>query len=313
MGNNKETQGNDEFKILSIDGGGIRGIYPAYVLHLIEQRLEISLLDQFQLLAGTSTGSIIAAGIACGIPVESIVRLYKDCGPEIFKAKLSAGGIFGIGQAFHSIYDSTHLYELLKAEFGDQTLGDISIPLILPATDIGHGSVHVFKSRYSNEFTRDADVLVCDAVLASCAAPTYFDPVKPGNYLLADGGLWANNPALAAVIDAQHRLKAEQSDIQVLSLGTGQSRNAYGTNPKRLWGLINGWRGKEFIAFILSLQAQSTHNYLRLLLEPEQVLRLDFISDNPLPLDDPACVEDLISRADQTFTHRSSDLIRFFK
>jgi patatin-like phospholipase/acyl hydrolase len=102
---------------------------------------------------------------------------------------------------FDSIYDARYLENVLSEIFQDKRLGDITKPLLIPSTDIGNGCVHVLKSGYSKDFTRDNTVMVKDAVLAACSAPTYFDPHRLKEYLLADGGLWANNPALAAVID----------------------------------------------------------------------------------------------------------------
>src|SRR5690606_29874150 len=129
---------------------------------------------------------------------------------------------------------------------------------------------------------------------------------------LADGGLWANNPALAAVIDAQYRLGQPLTNLKVLSIGTGLSRPSYGTQVNgKGWGLLNGWRNKEFIGFLMSLQGQSTQNYLQLMLGENQLLRLSFDSEVPLPLDDHRQIDDLMSRADREFTHKS-DVIRRF-
>ena len=150
------------------------------------------------------------------------------------------------------------------------------------------------------------------AVFASCSAPAFFDPAKVDNYLLADGGVWANNPALAAVIDARYRLDIDMKDIRILSIGTGQNSTAYGTDESKDWGLLTGWKNLEFISFLLSLQAQSTQNYLQLMLGKNQLIRLDFESDNPLPMDDVAVLDDLISPADRTFTHESAELMKFF-
>ena len=303
------------FKILSIDGGGIRGIYPAHILRCIEERLQINLYESFDMIAGTSTGSIIAAGISTGVPASDIVDMYKEHGAGIFEKK----AFLWLGRKlknklqpmFDSIYDAQYLQSVLAGIFQNKRLGDIEKPLLLPATDIGNGCVHVLKSGYSKEFTRDNNVLVSDAVLASCSAPTYFEPHKLDHYLLADGGLWANNPALAAVIDAQRRLGVNQEDIQILTIGTGHSKTMYGTDTSRKWGLINGWKHKEFISFILSLQSQSAMNYLNLQLRPDQIKRIDFESDLPLPLDDVSKIDDLITRADHDFTH-DSEAIRHF-
>lgn len=307
----------NSFKILSIDGGGIRGIYPAHILCCIEERLQINLLDSFDMIAGTSTGSIIAAGVATGVSAADIVTMYREHGAGIFKKKR----FFWPGKKlkstfqpmFDSVYDSQYLQSVLADIFQNKQLGEIEKPLLLPATDIGNGCVHVLKSGYSKEFTRDNNVPVKDAILASCSAPTYFDPHKPDHYLLADGGLWANNPALAAVIDAQRRLGANQKDIQILTIGTGHSKTMYCTNTSRKWGLINGWKHKEFVSFILSLQSLSAMNYLNLQLHPDQIKRIDFESDLPLPLDDVSTMDDLLAKADHDFTHDSKAIRKFIK
>lgn len=301
------------FRILSIDGGGIRGIYPAYVLQCIEERLQINLFDTFDMIAGTSTGSIIAAGVATGVPAADIVAMYKEHGGKIFQKKWSFLPCKSVHPIFDSVYDAQYLENVLTEVFQDKRLGDIKKPLLLPSTDIGNGCVHVLKSGYSKEFTRDNAVLVKDAVLASCSAPTYFDPHRLNEYLLADGGLWANNPALAAVIDAQKRLGVAQDDIQILTIGTGHSKTMYGTNTSRKWGLINGWEHKKLISFILSLQSQSALNYLTLMLHPGQIKRVDFESDLPLPMDDVSMLDDLISKADHNFTHESKSIRTFIQ
>lgn len=302
----------DEFNILSIDGGGIRGVFPAHTLQCIQERLGIDVFDYFDMIAGTSTGSIIAAGIACQKQPSEIVSLYRKHGAEIFGQKTKSWWPSKVKQGMHSKYENKNLKTILHNEFGDIKLGDIKKPLLIPATDIGHGGVHVFKSSYSNSFTRDKNIAVKQAVLASCSAPAFFNPVKVDNYFLADGGVWANNPALAAVIDAQYRLDIDIKDIRILSIGTGQSRTAYGTDESKSWGLLTGWKNLEFISFLLSLQAQSTQNYLQLMLGKHQLIRLDFESDKPLPMDDVAVLDDLTSRADRTFTHESVELMKFF-
>jgi hypothetical protein len=309
-------QNTKSFKILSIDGGGMRGIYPAHILRCIEERLQINLFDTFDMIAGTSTGSIIAAGVSTGLPAADIVAMYKEHGAEIFRKKrfiLPWNKLKIFHSMFESIYDAQFLENVLSKVFQDKRLGDIKKPLLLPSTDIGNGCVHVLKSGYSREFTRDNNVLVKDAVLASCSAPTYFNPHKLDHYLLADGGLWANNPALAAMIDAQKRLKIAQDNIQILAIGTGHSKTMYGTNASRKWGLVNGWKHKEFISFILSLQSQSAMNYLNLILRPGQIKRIDFESDLPLPLDDVSMLDDLISKADYKFTHESESIRKFLE
>lgn len=305
------------FRILSIDGGGIRGVYPAHILRCIEERLKINLFETFDMIAGTSTGSIIAAGIAVGIPAVDIENLYMKHGAKIFDRK----GSWWLSKKFKSlfspiidsIYHNGHLKTVLAEIFQERMLDEIEKPLLIPSTDIGNGCVHVLKSGYSEKFNRDNKVLVRDAILASCSAPTYFDPHRIESYLLSDGGLWANNPALAAAIDAQHRLGVEQSDIRILTIGTGHSRTTYGNSISRKWGIINGWRGKELISFILSLQSQSAMNYLKLQLRAEQILRINFESELPLTLDDASQIDELVTRADHDFTHESETIMSFVR
>ncbi len=305
------------FRILSIDGGGIRGVFPAQILQEIEEKLGVNLYESFDMITGTSTGAIIAAGVATKMPMRDIVDLYKKHGSTIFQRKkprfLFKKLRLKLQPIIHSIYDSQHLKNVLQDVFQQQTLGSIEKPLILPATDIGNGSVHVFKSGYSKEFVRDKDVLVTDAVLASCSAPTFFNPHRLKPYLLADGGLWANNPALVATIDARYRLNIQHDNVRVLSIGTGKQNTMYGTDAFKKWGLFNGWAREKFIEFILSLQSQSTKNYLDLLLGREKILRLDFESDKHLPLDDVSVMDDLISRASREFTHQSANIKKFLE
>lgn len=300
------------YKILSIDGGGIRGVYPAQILHNITSKLEINLFDSFDMITGTSTGAIIAAAVALNKEPEKIVDLYNRACSTIFKPKCS---IFprSIRSVFHSVYKTDSLESLLKAEFGGVKLGEIKKPLILPATDISNGVVHVFKSGYSEMFVRDKDVLLCDAILASCSAPTYFDPKKLENYLLADGGLWANNPSMVALTEARKIFGVQMEDMRVLSIGTGSKTSTFGTNIKKSWGLMFGWKNKELVNFFMSINTQSVNNYLELILTKKSNLRINFNTDLPLPLDDCKSIEELKSRADKDFSHRVHDVKEFFE
>ena len=302
------------FQILTIDGGGFRGAYSAHLLKCIEEGFLVDWRRDFRLLAGTSTGSIIAAALAMGISASDVLDMYEEHGAEIFR-KPPGPRL----RHFHSKYSNSSLRRVLSGFFGDAKLGDIETPLIIPATDIGNGCVHVFKSSYHSEFVRDKDVRVVDAVLASCSAPTYFPPFYlPGKqpYLLADGGLWANSPSLIAAIDAKHRLDANLNDLRILSIGAGKAKSFYPIRAFQKrgifgWGFVTRWGSGKFIDMILSLQAETANNMLGLLLEREQVLRLNFESDKDLPLDRPEEFYDLVSRADRKFTHESKKINAF--
>jgi patatin-like phospholipase/acyl hydrolase len=288
-------------KLLAIDGGGIRGIYASHVLERIQDEFKTEFHREFDLIAGTSTGSIIAAAIAFGIPVSSVTELYRKDGPRIFRPKKwSFGGIVA------SRYSSDPLRDALAAVFSDATLSDTKTRLIIPATDIGNGGVHIFKSPYDKRFVRDRHVKVVDAILASCSAPSYFSPAKVGPYQLSDGGLWANSPSLVAVTEALTRLNADRSEIRLLSVGTGIGKNYYPiNNVGKKWGFLTGWGIQKFISMLLNLQAATASNVTQLILDKDQLVRVNFESDLPLSLDDTSTLDDLISKADRDFTHNA--------
>ena len=316
---------NKPFYILSIDGGGFRGLFAAHLLKRMEEAWQIDWRSRFRLLAGTSTGAILSAGLACGKTAVQLAEFYKTHGEAIFTPRLRSR--FDLLKLFTSRYSSKNLKMRLDEILGDTTLGQVKIPLILPSVDIGNGCVHVSKSKYHDEFIRDPNVRVSDAVLASCAAPTYFDPaVVDDKYQLVDGGLWANNPSLVATIDAHYRLKIPLEKVRVLSIGTGKSTVFYPRSQGKWkdhllhrwqgWGFLTRWQRSKFIDLIFNLQSENSHNMLCLLmgespLDSKQVLRLTFESDQPLPLDCVRKRDDWITKADYVFTHKSPRIAEF--
>lgn len=289
-------------RVLAIDGGGIRGIYASHVLDRIQNAFGTEFHRDFDLIAGTSTGSIIAAALAFEIPISDVTKLYREQGPLIFSPRR-----WSFGGALFPRYTSDPLRSALNDVFQDATLSDAKTKLIIPATDIGNGGVHVFKSAYDESFVRDCDVKVVDAVVASCSAPSYFAPARVGPYQLSDGGLWANNPSLVAVTEALTRLGAERSEIRLLSVGTGIGKNYYPlTNVDKKWGFLTGWGISKFITMLLNLQAATASNVTQLILDKHQLVRVNFESDLPLSLDDVGTLDALISRADRDFTHNSA-------
>lgn len=293
-------------RILAIDGGGIRGYYAAHVLKRVHETFGTNFSSEFDLITGTSTGSIIAAALALDIPIAQITRLYEKHGKAIFKPTF-----FSFGGLLRANYTQRILLSVLSSEFGNKTLSDANTRLIIPSTDIGNGQVHVFKSSYSSDFKRDGTVKVAEAVLASCSAPKYFPPAFVDPYLLADGGLWANNPSLVAITEAMTRLDCPPDSIRLLSIGTGVARNYYPVNKRNgMWGFLTGWGARSFIEMLLNLQSTHAHNAVSLLLNKDQIVRVNFETDHSLPLDDPDMLSDLKSRADHDFTKASIGIER---
>ena len=268
----------EHFYILALDGGGTRGIYSAKILECLEKSLNIPVKDCFDLIAGTSTGSIIAGAAAIGIGMERIVQLFECESPRIFQKKKPVCFSW-----FFSQYSKKPLETALDEHLSSTTkLGEISTPLMVISSDISNGGVWVFKSKYMKElgypYTKDGELLLKDAILSSCAAPTFFAPhelynsLHKSNSLLADGGLWANNPSIFAYTEALAKFGKKIDQIRILSIGTTpEINNMY--NKKCCWGFLTGWGSQKFIRYILDLQSQASTNMAGLLLG-DQYLRI---------------------------------------
>lgn len=303
-----------KFRILCLDGGGIRGLYSAQILKRMKKDCNIDFYNDFDLIVGTSTGSILAGSIVKQIDIDKVIALYVNEGKNIFKKRwLSRIGLFA------SKYNPNPLKEQLKAIFKNTTLGDIEKPLLINATDIGNSTQFVFKTTFNGqkdsngntkELVRDKEILLSDAILASSSAPIFFPPHKVGNFLLADGGLWANSPVLVALAEAKKIFKTEPNDVVVVSIGTGVEENDYHINTK-WWGFLTGWKREKLISMILNLQTKTNNSLLQFLMPKENILRLTYTSDRALPLDDVSQNENLLSKADKDFSDRHSEIQSF--
>ena len=295
------------FHILALDGGGVRGIYSAHVLAKLEQTHGVSIADCFDLIAGTSTGSIVAGAAAAGVEMKKVVDLFEGKAADIFPRRRFRKGIF------RSQYPREPLAEVIQSCVPHLRLAEVSTPLLITSSDISTGCVYAFKSGYLKElgqpYTRDGDVLLSDAILASCAAPTYFDPAGVDGHLLADGGLWANNPSIIALVEAVSKFGQPIERIHVLSIGTGRSTDFY--RRSKFWGLLTGWGRKKLVSYVLNLQSQASTNMTKLLLG-DRHLRLNPDIES-WQLDDVECIETMKAIADRDFTHRSREIEEFIR
>ena len=256
--NNTET-----FKILTLDGGGTRGIYSAQLLALVEQELDAPIKESFDLIAGTSTGAIIAGAIAADISMDEIVSLFETESPDIFKKKWYRNLLFS------SKYSEDVFAQVIAKHIPAKPLSDISTPLIITSSEITTSERYLFRSNYAetvrdSEYS-DGDVCIRDAVVASCSAPTFFAPKGINNLLFADGGLWANNPSIAAYTEALTVFGKDVSQVKILSVGTGHAPNMY--RKKRRWGFLLGWGGPKLVSFVMMLQAQASAKMVKQLLK----------------------------------------------
>ena len=214
-------------RILSIDGGGVRGIIPAMVLAALERTTGKPARDHFQFLAGTSTGAVIAGALAAGIPAERLVSLYERRGPELFRR--IPGLTFLRRVITGTMYDVKTLNRMLAEELGDQAdwkMNDVPNDIMITSKGLDDGHQWYFvKDRPGAKPGRTGSLRLVDCVTASAAAPTYFGPweVKPIG-LLVDGGTGvAGNPTYQACVEAFEYMKTyKPKDTTVVSLGTGR-------------------------------------------------------------------------------------------
>lgn len=207
------------YKILSLDGGGIRGVVTTTILErLVGAGADV--VSNADLIAGTSTGGIIALGLAFGMTPAELTALYKEHGSEIFDDSW-LHDITDIGGLAGSKYDNTKLGEILFKKFGHTTLGQLKKKVVIPTFNLhvtGGGAPDRWAPYFmQNLDNTDADLPVVTAALRTSAAPTYFPSV--GTFV--DGGVIANNPSLAAASIARRRAGVGLDRIALLSIGTG--------------------------------------------------------------------------------------------
>ena len=302
-----------KFKILSIDGGGIRGVYPAYYLTLVEQELskrtdgKTKIKDHFGLITGTSTGGIIAIALSLGIPAKDIYQLYLRNSKEIFGEKRNL-----VSQFRKSAHKREKLEKLVRETFkehfndNDPRLNDCLTPVAIPIYDLIKGNPSVLKSPYHPNFKRDLHIPAYQAAMATSAAPAYFDPYsseyedlaglnKPfGNKI--DGGIVANNPTMIGIIEALKAFNEQLENLEILSVGTGYKTFKEGEASRTKWGIlywINPFR-KRLIELFMQSQSQLVENHISLL--QNGIDKMD--SENPNFIYDrinvPLCKDDYI-------------------
>ena len=250
-------------KILSIDGGGIKGIFAASFLTEIEEKNQIRICDYFDLIAGTSTGGIIAAGLACGIPAKKILQIYIDKGMDIFPKQRR----FAV---FRTKYDSKVLENELSDVFKDKCIKTCLTRLLIPAFNISENKTRVFKTPHTPDLYYDKNLKLVDCILATTAAPLYFKPHSMDGGVFIDGGVGANNPALIALIEGISRLNWSLDDISMLSIA-GVSE--LGPNEgKEKMGLIDALKIQKSF---MSAESQYAHNICNILIDPPNYFRIE--------------------------------------
>ena len=281
-----------DFRILSIDGGGIRGIFPACFLGGLEERYlgGSSVAQYFDLIAGTSTGGIIALGLGSGFRAAKLRNLYIESGCKIFPP-LHNGPIGaaerrlrGFCKIFKFRYDRKALMRILRETLGDRKFGEAQSRLCIPSFDGRYGEVYIFKTPHHPDFRNDAKERMTKVAAATAAAPTFFQPLVDGGYTFVDGGVWANNPTMIALVDALSCFSVPRERIRILSLGCGADPYVV-DEPKVSRGGILAWR--DIIDAAMRLQSANALGQAGLLIGADRIIRADApTSEQKIEMDD---------------------------
>ncbi len=275
-------------RILSIDGGGIRGLIPAMVLAKIEKMTSKPICRLFDLIAGTSTGGILSLGLTMpankdkGLPAYGagdLISLYSDNGKKIFSS-----GIFHKIISMNGIakekYPSSGIEALLKQYFGSARLSEALTPVLIPSYEIGLRTPFFFKSEYARDPLKSGyDFYIWQVARATSAAPTYFEPCKirindengADYYTLIDGGVYANNPAMCAFAEAKTMFE-KTADIVLVSLGTGELTRSIPYDDAKDWGAVK-W-AKSILGTVFDGVSDTVDYQLRQLLKKDKYFRL---------------------------------------
>lgn len=267
--------------ILSLDGGGIRGIISGEIVKALEVQLQLlsktdkHIGDFFDFIAGTSTGGIMAASYL--VPNENnnakysaqdVQEMYTTKGDAIFHSTLIHKWI---SLLYDEKYDATKFEKELELFFGNVMLGSLIKPCLITAYNIEGRNAKLFNSRSVKN--PGEDFLLRDVVRASSAAPTYFEPARIKRndgfvFSLIDGGVYANNPALCAYaevrkfdFEAKGIFKPSAKDLLIVSIGAGTVDNPYPFETVKNYGSIH-WV-KPIIDILMSASAETVHYQLR--------------------------------------------------
>ncbi len=270
--------------ILSVDGGGIRGLLPARVLAEIRRRLDDAGIDGafsslFDLIAGSSTGALIALALSLRnddgterFAAGEIIELYKRRGTELFPPSFRST-LHTAVQAFRHKYSAAPFERLLEELFGDATMRDAATNLLITSFDTEAMQPHCMKRRPPlGEWADDLNYYMRDAARASAAAPTYFAPahVSPVGkasmkFSLIDGAVFANNPAGLAFVEST-KIFPDESEFLILSIGTGDPGQGFPYEEVHSWGYlewVNPLKGFPIGAIMSAGQSEAVNHQLR--------------------------------------------------
>ncbi|MFK5893103.1 MAG: CBASS cGAMP-activated phospholipase [Pseudomonadota bacterium] len=267
--------GLGRFNILSLSGGGARGLYTARALVEIEERFGRPIAESVDILCGTSIGGVLALGLASEVPAADILKVFDKNRLKIFPAPnkkesltipFTPFTIRDVQQARRAQFSAEPLKEVLTQLFGDLTIGDLKHCVLIPAINYTTGTLRAFKTPHHPDFYQDSNKSLVDVAMATSAAPTYFPNHVINDARFVDGGLVVNNPVLMGVIEAQRAFSQDMNNIHALCIGNmGKERAANHEKPLNLG--YKGWGfGRDIIDLSMSVGEKLSFDMARLLL-----------------------------------------------
>lgn len=234
-------QESGRFQILALSGGGFRGLFTADYLRRCEEAHQTPVHGHFDLIAGTSIGALIAAGLSLGRPASELCAAMTTYGPKIFaRSPMTLPKRLLRAAPYSTAILDEAIEAVLTPEGAARRLDEIDQPLMITAVNYTRGTSTIFRSRGLAQ-AQASTATVRQAVLASAAAPTFFPLQKLETDQFADGGLVANAPDLIAITDTIAGRRAALDDIYVLSIGTAARREGAALHERPLSPSILSW------------------------------------------------------------------------
>jgi uncharacterized protein len=298
------------YHILACDGGGIRGLLTTILLERLEAAVP-GFLSKIDLYAGTSTGGILALGLASGITPTQARELYEVKAPEVFAVSV-LDNMRDLGNAIGPQYGNVNLKRVLTEYFGNKTLDDLPHKVLISSFDLDNGPdnpapLRTWKPKFFHNFPgpdSDGKELVVDVALRTAAAPSFF-PVYQG---YTDGGVMANNPSMAALAQALEPSTGAQAlaDLSLLSLGTGRG-NQFISVQDANWGWVQ-W-APHIIEIMLESSSGVADYECRQLLGP-RYQRLDPLLPETINLGDVSKIPRLVDIAERVMLEATIDWLK---
>jgi len=303
------------FRILSLDGGGVKGTFTAAVLSELESMSKKRIYKYFDLITGTSTGGIIAIALGLGVPASEILEFYVTKGPEIFPAiGVKKKSQHLLRWLFRTKYGQEPLRNAINAVTGSRKLGDSKVRLVIPSFNAVNGDVYLFKTAHHDRFRRDYLRPAVEVALATSAAPTYFPAFVGGDGVACiDGGIWANCPATVGIIEAIAVLGQRLEDVEVLSIGTTDEPYDVSAVRRQKGGLIRwGHFSKDLIGLMMQAQMKASIAQAKVMLHG-RFLRVDEPARTErFKMDDASLISDLRGLGATTARHEANEIERRF-